>query len=264
MPFPQPAAQRQQDGKRPKADDSLRPALILWRIQGALPALVCGLAMFAVIPATAGELDAAVGVTSDVVIRGVSLSGNTVSPQLMVDYYDARGWLLGIAADQVRPLEESPESAQLLVRGGYGWSLASDWSMQVTYLHYAYPLDSYLNSKYAHDEFSGSVAWRDQLAFAVSVSPNARFGEGAHELSFSYDVTARYPVSAWFFIVGGIGYYDLHRVVGRSYLYGNSGVELRVGSLQLALSYIGTSAGAKTLFGDRASDRWTASAMWHF
>lgn len=228
-----------------------------------LPAVACGLAMLAALPAKAEDLDLALGATSDVVIRGVSLSGNAISPQLTADYYAARGWLLGIAANQVRPLDDSAESLQLLARAGYGWSLASDWSMQITYLHYAYPRDDYL-SDYAHDELSGSLAWRDQLVLSVSASPNARFGRDAREPSFSYDLTARYPLSRKISVVAGVGYYDLHRVLGSGYLYGNSGVELLVGSLQLALSYIATSSEAKTLFGRKASDRWTASAMWHF
>ncbi len=225
-----------------------------------------GVAVFLVLlagAARAGDWDFGLGIASDVLIRGVALNSHAVVPHAAVDYYDTQGWFLGLAADLVDPDEYHPESAQLLARAGYAWSPLQDWSAQLGYLHYAYPASDYLRD-YAYDEFSASLAWRDMLAFTVSLSPNTKFGWTPRAPTAACDLTARYPVSEYVGLVAGIGYRDLHRLFDTGYTYGNAGVELRLAKVQFGLAYIATSADAKRLFGSKAANRWSGSAIWHF
>jgi uncharacterized protein (TIGR02001 family) len=221
------------------------------------------LSAFGATGARAGDWDLAAGMVSDVLVRGVALNNHAIVPHASVDYYDARGWFVGLSADLVQPDEYYPESGQLLARAGYAWSPVQDWSVQLGYLHYAYPASSYLRN-YAYDEFSASLAWRDTLALTVSASPDTQFGWTRSEPSAAMDLTARYPLSGHLSAVGGIGYRDLHRLFETGYTYGNAGIELRFGHVIAGLAYVATSSEAKRLFGNNAADRWAGSVIWHF
>jgi uncharacterized protein (TIGR02001 family) len=200
---------------------------------------------------------------SDVLVRGIALNDHAIVPHASLDYYDPHGWFVGVSADLVRPDEYYAESGQLLVRAGYAWSPVQDWSVQLGYLHYAYPASTYLRD-YAYDEFSASLAWRDTLAFTISASPDTQFGRTPSEPTAALDLTARYPLSEHIAVVGGLGYRDLHRLFDTGYTYGNAGLEFRFGPVIAGLAYVATSADAKRLFGKNAADRWAGSVLWHF
>jgi len=109
----------------------------------------------------------------------------------------------------------------------------------------------------------------DYAFLTVSASPDTSFestyGTGTRRAAFSYDLTLRMPLPYELSADAGIGYYDLHHVIGVGYVYWNAGLGYALGPVQFEVSYIGTNATAKTLFyDDAAENRWVASVLWHF
>ena len=213
------------------------------------------------------EIDASLGVSSGIVVRGFALDGGGAAVQGAVNFYSAGPWLASLSGAAFRSASNDEWSLQLLSKLGYAWQLANDWGVQLSHVHYAYPLNSELRM-YERDELIATAAYRDLIVLSVAGLRSNRPSANGRRGSVAYDLVGRYPVSAGVAVAAGLGYQDMHHRAGFGYAYGHvgAGTDLgpRTGGAHLDVSYIMTDATAKERFGSEASNRWAASLAWAF
>ena len=218
--------------------------------------------------ASAAGWGGSLGVASDYVFRGVTQSDGKPSAQGDVHYHAAAGWFAGLWAASVERSSSRGTTAELNAYLGYSLPLADAWNATVSAVHYDYPWNK-PHQRYSYDEVVGTVAYADRLFLTAAASPDTSvgttYGVSERRAAYSYDLAFHAPLFQALSANGGIGYYDLHRLVNAGYIYWSIGLGYDLGPLQLQLSYIGTNGTAKALFyDDAAHNRWAATALWHF
>jgi uncharacterized protein (TIGR02001 family) len=218
--------------------------------------------------AQAADWGASLGLTSDYVMRGVTRSSGDPSVQGDVHGSLTSGWFAGLSAATVRLEHDDPISAELTPYAGYRQPIGAGWLGSLSVLRYDYP-GSGARSRYAYDEVSLGLAWRNRWFLNAAVLPDASIessrGAAHDQLALSWELGTHQPIAAGFSFNAGAGYYDLHRLAGVGYPYGNAGVGYEWGDWQLDLSFIGVNNTAKSLYyGERARDRCVASLLYHF
>lgn len=223
------------------------------------------LALLGMSAARGADFQGALGASSDNVFRGLSLSDE--QPSLLADVH-ATGtqWFGGLAADSVRLGRRRRTSAQLIGYLGYqyqwGQDLRSAWSVR----HYDYV--STFRNRYDYDEIDATLSWRDRLSAHLIGSPDTyevseygRYGRGA---AFAAELSGREPLPYALAAQLGVGYYDLRQEVGAGYVYWSAALSKQWDAWTFTVSYIGTDASARRLFGSEADQRLVASAVWSF
>ncbi len=206
--------------------------------------------------------------SSDYVFRGLTQTDGSPSAQADLHYQTRGGWFAGARAANVKQGMDQSTSVELDGYLGYGQTLGDDWGGSLALVRYAYPLD-HPSRQYDYDELVGTVSYLDRVSLTIAASPDssiiARRGTVTNRPAFSYDLALHQPL---FFAVSanaGVGYYDLHRLLGTGYFYWNLGLAYDFGRFQIDVSYIGTDAAAKSLFyRDTAGNRGVASVLWRF
>ncbi|MDI3259402.1 MAG: TorF family putative porin [Sinobacteraceae bacterium] len=210
----------------------------------------------------------ALGVASDDVFRGISLSDHQPSVQGDVHYRADAGWFAGLAAASVKRGRDQGTTVELDPYLGFAWALDSDWSARLAYVHYAYPFNS-PHRLYDYDEADGTLAWRDRAFLTVAASPDTGAettrGTASGRAALAYSLGWHQPLPGAFSVSAGVGYYDLRWVIGTGYVYWNAGLSYDWGPMHLDASYIGTNATARQLYYDElAENRWVVSLLWRF
>ncbi|HTT05791.1 MAG TPA: TorF family putative porin [Steroidobacteraceae bacterium] len=223
------------------------------------------LAMLVMGAARGADLQGSLGASSDNVFRGLSLSDE--QPSLLADVHaSGTQWFGGVAADTVRLAPRERTSAQLIGYLGYqyawGPGLRSAWSVR----HYDY-VSSFRN-RYDYDEVDATLSWQERLSVRLIGSPDTyqvseyrRYGRGA---AFAAELSGREPLPYALSVQLGAGYYDLRQEVGAGYVYWSAALSEQWDAWSFTVSYIGTDAGARRLFGPEADGRLVASAVWSF
>ena len=235
------------------------------RRQPAARWVVALVAMVGMSAARAADVLGALGVSSDNVFRGLSLSDE--QPSLLADVHAAGSqWFGGVAADTIRLGRRERTSAQLIGYLGYqypwGPDLRSAWSVR----HYDYV--SSLRNRYDYDEVDATLSWQDRLIARLIASPDTyevseyrRYGRGA---AFAAELSGREPLPYALTAQLGVGYYDLRQEIGTGYVYWSAALSRQWDAWTFTVSYIGTQASARRLFGAEANPRLVASAVWSF
>lgn len=226
------------------------------------------IALTASTSAFGGAWGGSLGAATDYVFRGLSQSDGQPSAQGDGHYYWNTGAFAGLWGATVERGMDRGTTAEFNAYLGYAWPIGSDCSAKVTAIHYDYPWNR-PRRRYNYDELAATAAYVDYVFLTVTASPDTSRESTRYSTdrraAFSYDLILRLPLPHDWSVNGGIGYYDLHRVLGAGYVYWNAGVGYALGPVQFEVSYIGTNATAKTLFYDNAAqNRWVASALWHF
>lgn len=233
-----------------------------WRRHALLGACACGLAPAAFGAAWGGSL----GASSDYVFRGVTQSDGEPSVQADAHYYAPAGWFAGLWAASVK---RGPDHLTAELNAYLGWSapIAGPWNATLAAVHYDYPWNR-PRQHYNYDELVGTLAYSDRAFLTVAASPDTAFEDGyggaRRGAAYSGDLAFHAPLRGALSANGGIGYYDVRRQLGAGYAYWSLGLGYDLGAVQLQVSYVGTSAVARTLFDDDAGQRWNAGALWHF
>jgi uncharacterized protein (TIGR02001 family) len=218
--------------------------------------------------AWAGGFGGALGVASDDVFRGVSLSDHQPSLQGDLHYRADRGWFAGLAAASVKRGHDQDTTAEFDPYLGFAWALGRDWSARLAYVHYAYPFNS-PHRIYDYDELDGTLAWRDRAFLSVAGSPDTGAettrGTATGRAALAYSLGVHQPLPQAFSINAGIGYYDLRWAIGAGYAYWNTGIGYDWRAWHFEASYLGTDATAHRLYyDDLAANRWVVSLLWRF
>ncbi len=224
------------------------------------------LAMLATVAGYGADVQGSLGVSSDNVFRGVSLSDG--QPSLLADLYVSdTQWFGGIAADTVRLEPSDSTEAQAIGYLGYQHPLGQSWNSTWSVRHYDYP-GAPDRSRYDYDELSGTLSWQDQLFVQLIGSPDTyavddyhRYGRGD---AFAAELSGHEPLPYGLATQLGIGYYDLSEEVGAGYLYWSAALTKQWDAWTFTVSYIGTDSTARRLFDSLAGERLVASAVWSF
>jgi uncharacterized protein (TIGR02001 family) len=241
-----------------RAAACLSVSLIRWCVPLALLAVVSTRAAAAI-----DDWQFEVGAATAKVTRGMDISYRQSSVSAAADWYSGNGFFAGTSASSFRLFNTPATGAEFVANAGDGWRMAGDWSAQVMLSHYQFThtLQAPRNN---YDELVLTAGWRDSVFASVAASPDTGFGRSPSSHAVSYDLVGRLPLMHGWTATAGIGYYDLHSVVGIGYFYGNVGLTYQYRALQFDLAYIATSSEAKAHFGQSVSDRCVADVTWHF
>jgi uncharacterized protein (TIGR02001 family) len=221
------------------------------------------------VAAHAGDrLGGSLALTSDYRLEGISQSNTSPAVQAEIHYDDPSGWFAGLWGSNVGLYGQKADATQLNVLVGRQWLIAPDWRAKTVISHYAHPWDSPQRA-YDYDELSVSVAFRDQLAFSTTYSPDvslySRYGLVKNRTTWSYDFTVHTAVRGHVSASGGVGFHDLHTLTGTGYWYGSAGLAYDTEHLHFDLSRIQTDAAARRLFySDIARPTWVGTVIWTF
>lgn len=208
--------------------------------------------------------------TSDYFVRGITRTNDLEALQLDLHYLDSTGFVAGFFTSntQIDPYER--RDAELNGYVGFTWTGSGDWHGRVLGGYYVYPWNPE-GSRYNYGEIDVDIGYQGWVDVALSYSPDApRYarsglvgvsGESV-ELNLQHSIIRKLSATA------GIGYYNMsgaRGAAGADYLYWSAGLAYDLAPVALAVSYIDTTAGAKTLFYDNAATgRWTGTVIWRF
>lgn len=118
--------------------------------------------------AAMAELSMNVGVTNNYMWRGVSQTTEDAAIQGGIDYAHSSGFYVGTWASNI----DWTGTPGYEIDGylGFGKEFAKDWSFDVGYVYYAYPIDS-SNVEADFGELYGSVSWKG-LTFFQAIQTN--------------------------------------------------------------------------------------------
>jgi uncharacterized protein (TIGR02001 family) len=208
--------------------------------------------------------------TSDYFVRGISRTNDQAALQADVHYSNSSGFVAGVFASnaQIDPMQ--PRDVELSGFAGYAWNLADEWRSKVLASYYAYPW-SHDGTVYNYADLDFDLAYQGWLHLNLEYSPDApryvpypydRLMEVSEK---SAEISAQRQVAGKLSILAGIGYSHLDGPFSGGYGYWSIGAAYDLSSVSLVLSYVDTSAEAKSLFFNAAATgRWTGTVIWRF
>lgn len=218
--------------------------------------------------AATGDWGGSVGVTSDYIVRGISRSDDHAALQLDVHYLNTSGFLAGLFASNTQIDPDQPTDVELDAFLGFAWTVGGDWRGKILASHYAYPLNRYA-SAYNYDELDFDWAFQDWLDASISYSPDAPRYLPYRGLigvtSESGEVNLQRSVLRKLSATAGVGYAHYAGPDPAGYAYWSFGAAYDLAPVSLVLSYVNTTAGAKSLFYNNAADhQWMGTVIWRF
>jgi uncharacterized protein (TIGR02001 family) len=205
------------------------------------------------------NISGVMGVTSQLVDRGMAISPATPILQGAVSLTSAGGWSFGLSGGaEVRSPGRIEEASAQASRY---WSLSSDWQMQTSLLYYSYPGNA---RSRVFDRTEAGVNWiyRDILTFDLSAIRVA--GAKDHQTGGSADLDFHWPLPWQLSLSAGAGvaqsliapYSSGH---ANLYSYGQAGLMWNNGSWRVELDRITTSAGTPRHSGSLSPAPWVAT-----
>jgi uncharacterized protein (TIGR02001 family) len=218
----------------------------------------------------ADDWGGSVALTSDYYVRGISRTSDNAALQLDLHYSNVNGFVAGVFASNSKIDNNQPEDAELSGFAGFVWNLDEAWRARLLGSLYVYPWN-HAGSHYNYAELDLDISYQGWLHFDVGYSPDSpRF------LRFPYpgliavteksaEISAQRQVFGKLSLAAGVGYSFLDGPDSGGYAYWSGGASYDFQSLTLAVSYVNTSAAAKTLFYNAAaSGEWTGTVIWRF
>jgi uncharacterized protein (TIGR02001 family) len=245
---------------------ALRETLPVMRIRTYFLAGIAGLGT-----AQAGEsrvITGSLGLTSDFVYRGLSLTRGEPTGQASLDVEFANQFYAGgfIAGADPNP-GPSPAVEMDLWLGRY-WRLTRDLSFDVRFSQYTYP-DDPRRVNYNRSEITGTLGLRDRFFVAAVYSPNTQalgsspgYGDGH---VWAVELSARQPLSDRFSLSAGVGHYSLEDVFLDSYQYFNVTLIGSFEPFELQVAWLGSNGLEPAVFSsDSTGNRVAVTALWRF
>ena len=230
--------------------------------------LSAGMAIGAPLCAASDLWGGSIGVTNDYMVRGISRSDERAALQLDLHYLNDSGFVAGLFASNTQIDPGEPRDVELDAFVGFAWTANQDWRGKVLVSHYAYPWNR-AGSEYDYDELDVDANFQDWLNLTFVYSPNAVLfvpGRGLIGVaSESAEVNLQRPLWRKLSATAGVGYSFYGGPNATGYVYWSAGAAYDLAPAYLSLSYVDTSAGAKTLFyNDASTGRWIAAVIWRF
>lgn len=232
-------------------------------------ALLSGLALATAARAEGDRVvTGSLGVTSDFVFRGLSLTRGGPAPQASLDVEFPREFYVGGFVAAADPNPGPSPGVEFDVWAGRYWSLPRAFSVDLRLSQYTYP-DDPRRVSYDRTELTGTLGWRNRLFLSAIYSPNTRAVGSSpgyrNDGAWALEVSGSYPLNDRFAVAAGVGHYDLDGVYGASYGYWNATVTARIQPFEIQLAYLGTEGRAGDLFlPSTVGQRVAVTALWRF
>jgi uncharacterized protein (TIGR02001 family) len=208
------------------------------------------------------------GITSDYIVRGASRSYDHAALQLDLHYLNSSGFVAGLFGSNTQIDPGEPSNVELDAFVGFAWTSGSNWHGRILASHYAYPW-SRVGSGYDYDEIDVEAAFEEWLNLTLVYMPNAPLylpysgliGVGSESAEVNLQRSVRGKLSA----TAGVGYSYYHGPDPAGYVYWSAGAAYDLAPVSLTLSYVDTTAGAKSLFYNAAvRGLWIGTVIWRF
>lgn len=221
-------------------------------------------------PCAAADLwGGSLAITSDYIVRGISRSDDRDALQLDVHYLNSAGFVTGLFASNTQMDQSEARDVELDGFIGYAWAAGSDWRGRALLSHYAYPWNR-SGSGYDYDEVDVEATYQEWLNVGLVYSPNApRYLYSYQGLvgvtSESAQLSMQRPVWRKLSATVGVGYSRFEGPDPAGFTYWSAGAAWDLAPVSLVMSYVDTTAGAKSLFYNAAArGRWTGTLIWRF
>ncbi|CTP83477.1 hypothetical protein A6R71_18080 [Xanthomonas translucens pv. arrhenatheri] len=203
-------------------------------------ALALALAAALCLPGTAlaAKVGGAVGISTQLVDRGIAVTSDTPSLQLAGYWLPAPGWSLSASASSA--LNAPGHQLLTTLELSRSWTLSDSWQMQAGVVRYSYP-GNRINRMLNRDEVSIGGSYRDRLSVSV----------GAFALPDSYpgrwygaaDLTVHQPLPAHLSLSAGIGISQAPAALygldyANHYSYGHAGLMWNAGAWSVEIDRI--------------------------
>ena len=217
--------------------------------------------------ALAQSWSGALGVSSDNLYRGISLTDGR--PAWLVDlHYDAgNGWDIGLGAS-AEHLRQQSAGAQLTAYLDRRWQLDDDWAAKAGIVHYNSPWNA-RSGYWSYDEINAAVGYRGQWTLAVALSPDRLSAipsqRGERVVTTSIELTYHQPIAGRWSGDVGLGYANLDPADHVDYEYADAGLSYALADARLYLLALWTGPMAvpyQATTGSRL--RWVTSVVWNF
>jgi uncharacterized protein (TIGR02001 family) len=239
------------------------------RLRAAV-ALLVGFGFVSTQTRAADEWGGSVALASDYFVRGISRTSNNAALQLDLHYSNPNGFVAGAFASNTQIDRSQPKDAELSGFLGFVWNIDEAWRSRILASHYAYPWNR-AGSHYNYDELDLDISYQGWLHFDLGFSPNSpRFLAFPYERLIgvtekSAELSAQRQILGKLSLTAGVGYSFLDGPDSGGYVYWSGGAAYDFRSVTLAVAYVNTSAGAKTLFYNAAATgQWTGTLIWRF
>ncbi len=238
------------------------------RYAAALLAALCAWCSTSASAQNATTLGGSIGATSDFVFRGLSYSRGGPAAQASLDLEHASGLYAGTFVSTTNPNPGNSPPVEIDVWVGLQRTLSESLSMDVRYLHYAYPDDPRV-AEYDRDEITATLGIRGTVFLTAMYSPTTEAiastpgrGEGdagALELSIQRPLTDRLTLSA------GVGRYFLRDIYDENYDYWGITLSADFRPIELHLAALGADGTAERIFTSTAAgERFTVTVLYRF
>jgi uncharacterized protein (TIGR02001 family) len=210
------------------------------------------------------------GATSDLVIRGLSLTRGRPAAQASIDLEFPSDLYVGAFVATTDPNRGPSPNFEMDAWIGRYWSLSENVSADLRLSRYVYP-DDPRRVTYDRTELTATVGFRNQVFFAAIYSPDtAAVGSspgyhGSEAAAWALELSGRRPLNERWALSAGVGHYDLQQVYDDSYTYWNATVTATLAAFELQVAYLGVSSAAERHFAARSvGDRIAVTALWRF
>lgn len=223
------------------------------------------------LPAGAEGFGGSIGLASDQVYRGISVSGGRAALLTELNYATDTGWSVALGSTWAR-VDAPARIAQLSFGAGRAWQLDADSVAQLNYVHRSYPgggRPRYYANYDDYDELSASIDWQGRWFATVAVSPRVRVRVAPDRVESApavvYELAYRQRLRGRLALDIGLGYADPHAAPNGGYAYGSVGLSAGIGPVQTSLTWLDSRAAGKQLApATLAGRRWVAAAIWSF
>ncbi len=245
---------------------ALRETLSVTRHPGTL-ILICLAGCGAAKADNSRVITGSVGITSDFVYRGISLTRGKPTGQASLDVEFANQFYAGGFIAGADPNPGPSPAVELDVWLGRYWQLENDFSLDLRLTQYTYP-DDPRRVNYNRGEITGTLGYRNRFYAAAIFSPNTRalgsspgYEDGG---VWSLEVSARHPFNDRYTLSAGVGRYSLEDVYYESFNYWNVTLTAAFKPFELQLGYLGMDGMAGIFTEDSVGDRVAVTALWRF
>jgi uncharacterized protein (TIGR02001 family) len=231
------------------------------RIGAGYISLAIATALCAPLHAQSSGINGAVGLSSQLVDRGIAITPATPTLQGAVSWTSPAGWSFGLlGSTEVRSPGHLVEASAQASRY---WSLSSDWQMQASVLYYSYPGNA---RSRVFDRTETSINWiyRDILTFGLSA---IHLIGASDQPRGAADLDLRWPLPWHFSLSAGTGVAQSliapHSPYGYGhasiYRYGHAGLAWDDGPWRIELDRITTDSEVRQQWGSPSISPWVAT-----
>ena len=231
------------------------------------------LGMTAMVPTAAQEWGGVIGLASDNVERGYSLTDG--KPAWLADLHLGIGtaWVAGVSLSAARPPDESATTRAVLY-ADRRWRIDEDWSAKIGLAHYdSVPARDGIYESYA--ELNAMLSYRGKWRCNLAVSPDVSsyaYWRIPRSLAIWGEASLHQPLAGRLALDAGAGYAYFRDAAAQDYAYGSLGLSYGAGDMYFYLSRIWRQEMTWTLEMDNeryafslpARARWVGSMVWSF